>query len=144
MRSVATYTTQQKVDHVRLCASATASNLRHAQRRAKRITAQQKRDPLLKMLGHVSSALSALQGFIDYPSEDRAVKAAELLCYGPQIIALEIFDYFHQAAGPQHLSSSWLEQLRAFCDDLQVLAEAVADLSPYAAAVVRSPNPLEA
>jgi hypothetical protein len=105
---------------------------------------QQKRESLLKMLGHVGSALSALQEFIAYPSEDRAVNAAELLCYGPQIIALEIFDYSHQAAGPQQLSSSWLEQLRALCEDLQVLAEAMADLSPYAAAVVRSPNPLEA
>ena len=144
MRNVTTCTAPQKVDHVQLCASATASSLRHAQRRAKRVTVQQRRDQLLKTLGHVSSALSALQDFIDYPSEDRAVRAAELLCYGPQIIALELFDYFHQAAGPQQLSSSWLEQLRALCEDLQVLAEAMADLSPYAAAVVRSPNPLEA
>jgi hypothetical protein len=143
MRSDNTYSSQQKVDQVQLCASATAGNLRHAQRRAKRITSHEKREPLLKMLGHVSSALSAVQEFIDYPSEAKAVKSAEHLCYGPQIIALELFDYFHQAAGPQQLSSSWLQQLRDLCDDLQVLAKAMAEISPYAAAIVNSPSPLE-
>ena len=144
MKRARTLTARQKIDCVRLHAAVVTLTFRHAQRRARRIVVRPRREALFRMLAHVSAGLAAFEAFSQHPNEEAAVKAAELLHYGPELISLEIFDSYHRLSPQERLSPSWLKQLGVLCSGLRVLAEAIAEISPYAYPIVHAPNPLEA